>query len=70
MFPSPTPIRVSHASYRQVRGRGVVLKTGRKNETVKRPRSKNKNFGGRKRHICEGKVRPLCGGCARAAAWC
>ena len=67
---SGTPIRVSHASYRQVMGRGVVLKPGRKNETVKRPRSKNKNFGGRKRHICEGEVRPLCGGGARAAAWC
>ena len=70
MFPSPTPIRVSHASYRQVRGRGVVLKPGRKNETVKRPRSKNKNFGGRKRHICEGEVRPLCGAGARVPAKC
>jgi len=38
---SGTPIHVSQASYRQVRGRGVVLKPGRKNETVKRPRSKN-----------------------------
>nr|DAJ84556.1 MAG TPA: hypothetical protein [Caudoviricetes sp.] len=46
------------------------MKPGRKNETVKRPRSKNKNFGGRKRHICEGKVRPLCGGGARVAARC
>lgn len=67
---SGTPICVSHASYRQVRGRGVVLKPGRKNETVKRPRAKNKNFGGRKRHICEGKVRPLCGAGAMVAAWC
>ena len=36
---------------RQVTGklevRGVVLKPGRKNETVKRSKVKNKNFGGR-----------------------
>lgn len=71
MFPlSGTPIRVSQASCWQVRGRGVVLKPGRKNEAVKRPRAKNKNFGGRKRHICEGKVRPLCGAGAMVAAWC
>lgn len=46
------------------------MKPGRKNKMVKRPRSKNKNFGGRKRHICERKVRPLCGGGAMVAAWC
>lgn len=67
---SGTQIRASHASYRKVRGRGVVLKPGQKNETVKRPRSKNKNFGGRKRHICEREVRPLYGAGAEAAAWC
>lgn len=49
---------------------GVVLKPGRKNETVERPRPKNKNFGGRKRHICDGEVRPLCGGGARVPAGC
>lgn len=71
MFPSPAH---QSALLTQVTGKlgvgGVVLKPGRKKETVKRPRSKNKNFGGRKRHICEGEVRPLCGGGARAAAWC
>lgn len=71
MFPSPAR---QSALLTQVTGKlgggGVVLKPGRKNETVKRPRSKNKNFGGRKRHICEGEARPLCGGGARAAEWC
>lgn len=71
MFPSPAH---QSAFLKQVTGKlgvgGVVLKPCRKNETVKRPRAKNKNFGGRKRHICEGKVRPLCGGGARATAWC
>ena len=61
----------SHASYQQVKGMGgVVLNPGRKNETVKIPRPKNKNFGGRKRHICEGEVRPLCSGSAWVAAGC
>lgn len=71
MFPSPAR---QSALLTQVTGKlgggGVVLKPGRKNETVKRPRSKNKNFGGRKRHICEREVRPLCGAGAEAAAWC
>lgn len=71
MFPTPAH---QSAFLKQVTGKlgvgGVVLKPGRKNETVKRSRSKNKNFGGRKRHICEGKVRPLCGGGAMVAAWC
>nr|DAQ92822.1 MAG TPA: hypothetical protein [Caudoviricetes sp.] len=59
MFPTPAH---QSAFLKQVTGKlgvgGVVLKPGRKNKTAKRPRSKNKNFGGRKRHICEGKVRP------------
>lgn len=71
MFPTPAH---QSAFLKQVTAKlgvgGVVLKPDRKNETVKRPRSKNKNFGGRKRHICEGKVRPLCGGGARVPAWC
>ena len=70
MFPSPAH---KSAFLKQVTGKlgvgGVVLKPGRKNETVKMPRSKNKNFGGRKRHICEGKVRPLCGGGAAVVRW-
>lgn len=76
MFHSPSPCSLSRhrSDFSQVagnlRGRGVVLKPGRKNETVKRPRPKNKNFGGRKRHICEGEVRPLCGGGARVPAGC
>ena len=70
-FPAPYPCRIPVFGLvpTQTGGRGVVLKPGRKNETVKRSRSKNKNFGGRKRHICEGEVRPLCGAGAMAAAW-
>jgi hypothetical protein len=71
MFPIPAH---QSAFLKQVTGKlgvgGVVLKSGRKNETVKRPRAKNKNFGGRKRNICEMKVRPLCGAGAMVAAWC
>lgn len=71
-FPAPYPCRIPVFCLvpTQTGGRGVVLKPGRKNETIKRPRSKNKNFGGRKRHICEGEVRPLCGAGTWVAAGC
>ena len=67
---SGTPILVSQASYRQVRGRGGGFETGSKKRNGQKAEVKNKNFGGRKRHICEGKVRPLCGAGAMVAAWC
>lgn len=62
---SGTPIRVSQASYRQVRGRGVVLKPGRKNETVKRPMSKIKISAGASAIYVKGRS----GLCAALVRW-